>query len=218
MSSGPTRCKFIANISRLQDASIWIYTLLLPFCPTPNVCWGQCLECGNCNTKTCSGAWYTITIDATPSNYLNYGHRQVSESLTRTIKLFPTYFKVRNLQADENSKTPWQPNLFWFPFLLPACKCNPQGSLNASCSKLGGQCHCKANVVGRCCDTCSAGSYGFGFHGCYGECLAASTTTSTTSIPQILGLWIPDYVWSNIKNISTNNRFSIPAAFEQHQG
>uniref|UniRef100_A0A8C3TNY6 Laminin subunit beta 4 n=1 Tax=Catharus ustulatus TaxID=91951 RepID=A0A8C3TNY6_CATUS len=52
-----------------------------------------------------------------------------------------------------------------------ACKCNPQGSLNASCSKLGGQCHCKANVVGRCCDTCSAGSYGFGFHGCYAcEC------------------------------------------------
>ncbi|XP_010130709.1 PREDICTED: laminin subunit beta-4, partial [Buceros rhinoceros silvestris] len=48
-----------------------------------------------------------------------------------------------------------------------ACKCNPQGSLNASCSKLGGQCQCKANVVGRCCDTCSAGSYGFGFHGCY---------------------------------------------------
>ncbi|NXL46849.1 LAMB4 protein, partial [Podilymbus podiceps] len=52
-----------------------------------------------------------------------------------------------------------------------ACRCNPQGSLNASCSKLGGQCQCKANVVGRCCDTCSAGSYGFGFHGCYAcEC------------------------------------------------
>uniref|UniRef100_A0A8C0BCP6 Laminin subunit beta 4 n=1 Tax=Buteo japonicus TaxID=224669 RepID=A0A8C0BCP6_9AVES len=52
-----------------------------------------------------------------------------------------------------------------------ACKCNSQGSLNASCSKLGGQCPCKANVVGRCCDTCSAGSYGFGFHGCYAcEC------------------------------------------------
>ncbi|NWW62111.1 LAMB4 protein, partial [Ifrita kowaldi] len=52
-----------------------------------------------------------------------------------------------------------------------ACKCNAQGSLNANCSKLGGQCQCKANVVGRCCDTCSAGSYGFGFHGCYAcEC------------------------------------------------
>ncbi|XP_009074945.1 PREDICTED: laminin subunit beta-4, partial [Acanthisitta chloris] len=52
-----------------------------------------------------------------------------------------------------------------------ACKCNPQGSLHANCSKLGGQCQCKANVVGRCCDTCAVGSYGFGFHGCYAcEC------------------------------------------------
>ncbi|NXN99499.1 LAMB4 protein, partial [Rhinopomastus cyanomelas] len=52
-----------------------------------------------------------------------------------------------------------------------ACNCHPQGSLNSSCSKLGGQCECKANVVGRCCDTCSVGSYGFGFHGCYAcEC------------------------------------------------
>ncbi|XP_071590013.1 laminin subunit beta-4 [Heliangelus exortis] len=52
-----------------------------------------------------------------------------------------------------------------------ACKCNPQGSLNLTCSKLGGQCPCKANVVGRCCDTCAAGSYGFGYHGCYAcEC------------------------------------------------
>ncbi|RMC10331.1 hypothetical protein DUI87_13133 [Hirundo rustica rustica] len=57
-----------------------------------------------------------------------------------------------------------------------ACKCNPQGSLNASCSKLGGQCQCKANVVGRCCDTCSAGSYGFGFHGCYGAWMAIMET------------------------------------------
>uniref|UniRef100_A0A669P238 Laminin subunit beta-1 n=1 Tax=Phasianus colchicus TaxID=9054 RepID=A0A669P238_PHACC len=57
--------------------------------------------------------------------------------------------------------------MFFVWLLFVSCKCNPQGSLNASCSKLGGQCHCKANVVGRCCDTCSAGSYGFGFHGCY---------------------------------------------------
>ncbi|XP_061844989.1 laminin subunit beta-4 [Colius striatus] len=52
-----------------------------------------------------------------------------------------------------------------------ACKCNPQGSLGTSCSALGGQCQCKANVVGRCCDTCSVGTYGFGSHGCYAcEC------------------------------------------------
>lgn len=93
MSSAPARCRFIVNLSRLQDVSIWICTLLLPFCPTPNVCQRQCLECGNCNTKTCADACYTTT-DATPSNDLNYGHQQVSEPLRRIIKFFPTYFKV----------------------------------------------------------------------------------------------------------------------------
>lgn len=73
MSSASARCRFIANLSRLHNVSIWIYGLLLPFCPTPNVCWRQCLECGNCSTKTCAGVWYTITIGATPSNDLNHG-------------------------------------------------------------------------------------------------------------------------------------------------
>ncbi|XP_014427659.2 laminin subunit beta-4 isoform X1 [Pelodiscus sinensis] len=51
------------------------------------------------------------------------------------------------------------------------CKCHPQGSLSSSCSQVGGQCQCKPNVAGRCCDRCSAGSFGFGFHGCYScEC------------------------------------------------
>ncbi|XP_010152357.1 PREDICTED: laminin subunit beta-4 [Eurypyga helias] len=65
-----------------------------------------------------------------------------------------------------------------------ACKCNPQGSLDTSCSKLGGQCQCKANchpqgslstlcdqVTGQCscrrevdgqrCSRCLAGYFGF---------------------------------------------------------
>ncbi|XP_068256728.1 laminin subunit beta-4 [Nyctibius grandis] len=67
-----------------------------------------------------------------------------------------------------------------------ACKCNPQGSLNASCSKLGGQCQCKANVVGRCCDTCSAGSYGFGFHGCY-TCKCHPQGSLSTLCDQVTG-------------------------------
>uniref|UniRef100_A0A8C4VI90 Laminin subunit beta 4 n=1 Tax=Gopherus evgoodei TaxID=1825980 RepID=A0A8C4VI90_9SAUR len=51
------------------------------------------------------------------------------------------------------------------------CKCHPEGSLSSSCSQLGGQCQCKPNVAGRCCDRCSAESFGFGFHGCYScEC------------------------------------------------
>ncbi|KAM9216772.1 LOW QUALITY PROTEIN: laminin subunit beta-4 [Dugong dugon] len=46
------------------------------------------------------------------------------------------------------------------------CKCHPQGSVGASCS-LGGQCQCTPGVEGRCCDGCSAGSYGLEHHGCY---------------------------------------------------
>ncbi|XP_039210425.1 laminin subunit beta-4 isoform X1 [Crotalus tigris] len=46
------------------------------------------------------------------------------------------------------------------------CRCHPQGSLNSHCTKLGGQCQCKANVVGRCCDKCAAGSHSFGPQGC----------------------------------------------------
>nr|XP_009932075.1 PREDICTED: laminin subunit beta-4 [Opisthocomus hoazin] len=67
-----------------------------------------------------------------------------------------------------------------------ACKCNPQGSLNTSCSKLGGQCQCKANVVGRCCDSCSAGSYGFGFRGCY-PCECHPQGSLSTLCDQVTG-------------------------------
>ncbi|XP_006859338.1 PREDICTED: laminin subunit beta-4 [Chrysochloris asiatica] len=48
-----------------------------------------------------------------------------------------------------------------------ACKCHPQGSMGASCSPLGGQCQCRPAVEGRCCDRCSAGSYGLDHHGCH---------------------------------------------------
>ncbi|XP_068606555.1 laminin subunit beta-1 [Brachionichthys hirsutus] len=46
------------------------------------------------------------------------------------------------------------------------CQCNPQGSLSGECDKVGGQCHCKPNVIGQHCDTCSPGTYGFGVNGC----------------------------------------------------
>uniref|UniRef100_A0A8C1QPG7 Laminin, beta 2-like n=1 Tax=Cyprinus carpio TaxID=7962 RepID=A0A8C1QPG7_CYPCA len=47
-----------------------------------------------------------------------------------------------------------------------ACQCDPQGSLSAECDRVGGQCHCKPNVIGRKCDQCAPGTYGFGPHGC----------------------------------------------------
>uniref|UniRef100_A0A672YMI7 Laminin subunit beta-1 n=1 Tax=Sphaeramia orbicularis TaxID=375764 RepID=A0A672YMI7_9TELE len=46
------------------------------------------------------------------------------------------------------------------------CKCNVIGSLGPSCSKLGGFCECKPNVIGRCCDTCAPLTFGFGPGGC----------------------------------------------------
>ncbi|XP_042191375.1 laminin subunit beta-4 [Callorhinchus milii] len=46
------------------------------------------------------------------------------------------------------------------------CNCNPQGSASPVCSRFGGQCQCKPGVIGRCCDTCVPGSYGFGSNGC----------------------------------------------------
>ncbi|XP_016138604.1 laminin subunit beta-1-like [Sinocyclocheilus grahami] len=47
-----------------------------------------------------------------------------------------------------------------------ACQCDRQGSLSAECDKVGGQCHCKPNVIGRKCDQCAPGTYGFGPYGC----------------------------------------------------
>ncbi|KAM8799630.1 laminin subunit beta-2-like [Eudromia elegans] len=46
------------------------------------------------------------------------------------------------------------------------CQCDPQGSRSGECQALGGQCQCKPHVVGRHCDRCAPGSYGFGPQGC----------------------------------------------------
>uniref|UniRef100_A0A665UDI7 Laminin subunit beta-1 n=1 Tax=Echeneis naucrates TaxID=173247 RepID=A0A665UDI7_ECHNA len=51
-------------------------------------------------------------------------------------------------------------------FLSSACSCNVVGSLGPSCSKLGGLCECKPNVIGRCCDNCAPLTFGFGPDGC----------------------------------------------------
>lgn len=48
----------------------------------------------------------------------------------------------------------------------PECQCDPQGSLSAVCDPNGGQCQCRPNVVGRKCDKCAPGTYGFGPNGC----------------------------------------------------
>ncbi|KAK3579401.1 hypothetical protein CHS0354_029709 [Potamilus streckersoni] len=46
------------------------------------------------------------------------------------------------------------------------CDCDLTGSLSFECDPVGGQCQCKSNVVGRRCDQCAPGTYGFGLNGC----------------------------------------------------
>lgn len=50
-----------------------------------------------------------------------------------------------------------------------ACQCDPQGSRSSECQAQGGQCECKPHVLGRRCDHCAPGSYGFGPLGCSRE-------------------------------------------------
>ncbi|XP_011162425.1 laminin subunit beta-1 isoform X1 [Solenopsis invicta] len=47
-----------------------------------------------------------------------------------------------------------------------SCECNPTGSRSLLCENYGGMCPCKPNVVGRRCDRCAPGTYGFGPEGC----------------------------------------------------
>ncbi|KAL5014853.1 hypothetical protein ScPMuIL_009123 [Solemya velum] len=46
------------------------------------------------------------------------------------------------------------------------CECDAMGSTSSECDTVGGQCTCKQNVVGRRCDQCAPGTYGFGPNGC----------------------------------------------------
>ncbi|KAJ8668735.1 hypothetical protein QAD02_010398 [Eretmocerus hayati] len=41
------------------------------------------------------------------------------------------------------------------------CGCDSDGSRDFDCEKFGGQCHCKPNVIGRRCNMCKTGYFGF---------------------------------------------------------
>lgn len=41
------------------------------------------------------------------------------------------------------------------------CHCDFEGSKSFECAQFGGQCPCQNNVIGRRCDTCKTGYFGF---------------------------------------------------------
>ena len=41
------------------------------------------------------------------------------------------------------------------------CDCQMEGSLDYSCAKIGGQCKCKENIMGRQCTVCKPGFFGY---------------------------------------------------------
>lgn len=67
----------------------------------------------------------------------------------------------------------------------PACNCDPQGSISSLCDVRGGQCRCRPNVIGRRCDQCAPGMYGFGPSGCTGEKCRTSSGLSHFSCRSI---------------------------------
>ncbi|KAE8598578.1 hypothetical protein XENTR_v10016864 [Xenopus tropicalis] len=50
--------------------------------------------------------------------------------------------------------------VFYNDGALP-CNCNLEGATNPTCSPYGGQCSCRANIIGRRCSRCATGYYGF---------------------------------------------------------
>ncbi|VDP12271.1 unnamed protein product [Onchocerca flexuosa] len=41
------------------------------------------------------------------------------------------------------------------------CECSSQGSISFMCEEYGGKCSCRSNIIGRRCDRCAPGYYGF---------------------------------------------------------
>jgi laminin alpha 3/5 len=76
------------------------------------------------------------------------------------------------------------------------CKCHAEGSLNPyACAPFGGQCECRPNVIGRACERCAPGYFGFPeckqckcpptatCNEATGECICAPFVTGTEEAP-----------------------------------
>uniref|UniRef100_A0A669CLA0 Laminin, beta 2-like n=1 Tax=Oreochromis niloticus TaxID=8128 RepID=A0A669CLA0_ORENI len=98
--------------------------------------------------------------------------------LIDSLVLIPKYTELPGFQGNTPESEQRQEEMIRYMCLdsfmitpMPAlaemsCECDPQGSLSGECDVVGGQCRCKPNVIGRRCDQCAPGTYGFGVSGC----------------------------------------------------
>lgn len=94
--------------------------------------------------------------------------------ITPANHVFPTpdfgdAYKTRNCQYDSNDPYCQMMNQHITKIIhngAISCECDPTGAISKQCEDYGGTCPCKPNVIGRKCDVCALGTYGFGPDGC----------------------------------------------------
>ncbi|XP_028308576.1 laminin subunit beta-2 isoform X2 [Gouania willdenowi] len=72
---------------------------------------------------------------------------------------------TRPLMSDTCAKIITSMSAIIYDGALP-CNCDLRGSVSFVCDARGGQCPCRLNVIGRRCDQCAPGTFGFGPTGC----------------------------------------------------
>ncbi|KAL7986244.1 hypothetical protein Chor_011410 [Crotalus horridus] len=88
------------------------------------------------------------------------------------------------------------------------CQCDLQGSLSLECNPDGGQCQCKPHVMGRRCERCTPGTFGFGPGGCkldsvlVGQVFLGLTVTTARLVTGASQTAIRASVMADQKNVS----------------
>ncbi|XP_026687251.1 laminin subunit alpha-like [Diaphorina citri] len=70
------------------------------------------------------------------------------------------HFYLDNSTSEFCKKATFSMTISFLHEALP-CQCDIDGSKSFECEQFGGQCQCKPNVIGRRCEMCATGYYGF---------------------------------------------------------
>ncbi|KAB0790802.1 hypothetical protein PPYR_15312 [Photinus pyralis] len=159
----------------LQNGEFYEAHLPVPHCPSPNGCRSLLTE-NNGNTFFSLTENFMVTLkDANhKSVYLDYllvvpadlytARILEEDTFDRTGEFIATcgsnHFNIDTSHAGFCRDSVFSITAGHNNGALP-CNCDFDGSLSFECDKFGGQCNCKPNVIGRMCEACKTGYYGF---------------------------------------------------------